>query len=519
MTYTQHAHHAVLTAAIGMLLLGGLSAPGQAPVPGAADKGLLGWWRFDDGGSDTAEDASGNGNDGAIAGAEWVQGEFGTALHFGGTDAQVAVPQVRGLDGSAEMTLATWVYWEGTGRYPNLITGGRWNPGGFLFFVADQTCSFRLGRPGPTPWPIPGRTDGWQEASVPFPRLELGKWYHLAATFKRPAITTYCNGQPVGTGTWDHPVGYSGELLFGTWHSTSGAHQGLMDEVRLYKRALTAEEIKAVYAKEAGGRANAATAAGKPYRALAAEAPPVAPAVVLETRSLRLALDKRARVVALVDKATGQDRRAATSLVDFVTATKASGVCRPTACTYQDGKLTVEFSRSAGTAVLEVTSQRDYLVFKVLAVSDPDVTALTFCNLRLAPMEHVSPMSGLAADDEFGFCLRALNLQTGVTVSGSPLRLSATASVPPGLAGAGAILVAVPAAKVRPMLQEALRREGVLVSPLGGPFALDAPENRDSYLFTTNLSEANVDEWIEVANRAGTPIIHHCAWYRALGHY
>ena len=49
-------------------------------------------WLFDEGEGTTATDSSGNGNDGTIHGATWVDGKFGQALEFNGTDNWVEVP-------------------------------------------------------------------------------------------------------------------------------------------------------------------------------------------------------------------------------------------------------------------------------------------------------------------------------------------------------------------------------------------------------------------------------------------
>jgi len=197
------------------------------------NKGLVGWWRFDEGKGDLAADSSPGHHDGEIDGATWVKGAFGTALWFGGKDSHVAVPGIAALDGSNELTLEAWVLWEGTGRYPNIVSALPWSPGGFLIFVRDKTCVFRMGRPGDKPWP---RSE-WQEVSAQLvPAIQLGRWYHLAATFKRPVITTYLDGRRAGRATWNHPVGQAGQIVIGRW-SDATAHHGLIDEVKLYTRA------------------------------------------------------------------------------------------------------------------------------------------------------------------------------------------------------------------------------------------------------------------------------------------
>ena len=41
-------------------------------------------------------------------------------------------------------------------------------------------------------------------------------------------------------------------------------------------------------------------------------------------------------------------------------------------------------------------------------------------------------------------------------------------------------------------------------SPLGGPWALDSPRNRESYLFNFgDMTEQNVDDWIRLAESLG----------------
>ena len=206
---------------------------GVGAVQGA-DPALLGDWRFDEGESDIAGDSSGQGHDGEILGATWVKGKFGTALHFAGRDAYVTIPAVAGLDGSAALTIKAWVYWEQGGKYPNIVTGGTWCPGGFLLFVAEDACSFRLGKPGPRQGTA---NSDWTETSASLVQFTPGRWYHVVATLERPQVQTYVDGKLVATGSWDYPIGYSGDLQIGTWGNPQVCHHGLIDEVQLYNRA------------------------------------------------------------------------------------------------------------------------------------------------------------------------------------------------------------------------------------------------------------------------------------------
>ncbi|MFO7905589.1 MAG: LamG-like jellyroll fold domain-containing protein [Planctomycetota bacterium] len=510
-----------------------LSAVTVTSTVASEQSGLLGNWKFDDAVGDVAVDSSGHGNDGEVWDAEWVCGPFGTALAFDGDGAHVRVPEIAGLDGSDEMSVEAWVLWQGTGRYPNIISGGTWSPGGFMVFVQDNNCSFRMGRPGAS---ATGNREQWREVGVPLVApFEQGRWYHLAATFKRPTIKTYVNGKQVAASSWDYPVGYRGDLVIGKW-SGSASHEGLIDEVRLYNRALTDEEVAADHRKEASTRVYKPET-GSPYQEIPRKSQLAAAVAVLETEFAKLAVGPSGRCTALIDKSSGQDRiRHSTPLV---TIKQDGTVDQRAACSLENRKLVFRFERSGAKVVVatqpsavdggEADAARredtdgnshtaDYFAFRLESVEGVAPESVCFVQLNLKACEHVHNMSGVAADKEFGVCLRALNLQTRVAVRGNPPMMTATAFEEHAVEGAAAALVACPRSQLRPVLQEMLRREGVPHSELGGPFALDARANRGSYVFA-DVSEKNVEQWIKLAKRGGIDCIHMNGWASSLGHY
>ncbi len=494
-------------------VLGAIGLCLGATVSSAADDGLVGHWKFDEAQGFFAEDSSGSDNDADLWGAQWVRGGFGTALSFSGVNSYVSVPRVEGLDGSDELSVEAWVYWEGGGQYPNILTGGRWSPGGFLVFVSNERCSFRMGRPGHAASDAGG---GWEEIGAPLvAKIEFGRWYHLAATFKRPDITTYVDGEKVGSAKWDYPVGYAGDILIGRWSSTQQCHQGLIDEVEIYNRALTAEEVQASYAAEAPRRGSP-EAGAKAYEIIPEAEQRGEALVKLETEFFTFEVDERGKCLALVDKRTGEDR--ITRAMPLASVRIGDRTIRRTRCSYQDGKLTIEFGKSEVRAVISVTARQRYLVFEVLSVEWADVDELTFLTLELPPGKYRNRMSGLVAGEEFGVCVRALNLDTQVTLGGSPPTLRAIGSKKYGLAGAKAALVACPTRELRTVLQEMVQTEGVPQSSLGGPWALDAEDCRGSYLFA-RVSESDVDRWIDLALRGGFTHVHFSGWGKSLGHY
>ena len=489
-----------------------IKAPVTAAEAERVDQTLLGDWRFDEGGGDVAGDRSGQGNDGEIRGADWVQGKFGTALHFGGHNAYVSIPGIASLDASNELTVEAWVYWEKGGRYPNIITGGTWCPGGFLFFVADNGCSFRLGKPGKVPLQV-GKD--WAETSASFLQFTPGQWYHLAATFKRPQVQTYVNGKAVATAAWDYPLGFSGDLQIGTWGNPQTCHDGLIADVKLYSRALTPEEVFGDFQRTAAGRGPAGPGE-RAYEKIVAKA--AVPAVTLDNDLTRLLLDARGRVIGLVDKATGKNHCAPVPGY-FATLRKGGVTYRPSACNADGGMLTLAFGKSRVTAQVKVSVQPRYFVFELAAVSDPDVDEAVLGGLAVDLAKELSASVAWASDAEFAAAIVPLNLQVEVGLAGGTYPAFSPKCVRRyGLPGAKIALAGCPTREVREVLKEVVRVEGLPSSPLGGPFALDAEENRGSYLFAT-VSESNVDEWIELGRRGGFAEIHLCPWWHRLGHY
>ncbi len=474
-----------------------------APVPG-----LLGYWKCDTGQGDVAEDLSGNGNSAELVGADWAKGKFGTALHFTGKESFATVPQLAGVDGCNELTVEAWVLWEAGGRYPNILTGGQWSPGGFLIFVHDKACSFRMGRPGARPGEaaVP-----WTEASATFVNsFQTGKWYHLAATFKRPQITTYLNGRKVGSAKWDYPVGYQGDLRIGTWNGGPSCHKGLIDEVKVFARALSAEEVQASYVAEAPRRT-------APDQAAYTVSPAVSqPLAAIENSLAKLEIDVRARCTALVEKRSGQNLLA--NAAPLLTVKVKDRILRPTACSYADGKLTVCFGKDKAKVVLGCANKARYLTFTVLSVEGEGVESLSLVSLPLVAGKHSSDTSGAVVGDNWGVCLREMNLQTQTSLGGAPCTVCASCSAEYGLVGSKAGLVVAPVAQLRPALQDMVQAEGLPQSLLGGPRALDAEGIRGSYLFA-HPSEREVERWIELAKRGGFTHLHFDGWYKSLGHY
>ena len=258
--------------------------------------------------------------------------------------------------------------------------------------------------------------------------------------------------------------------------------------------------------------------AGVSIAAAAAQpAAPSGPAATLETEGFRLVVGTDGYDVEFVDKRTGKDYSGKDVRQPFAYMRRAGKVLTPTGASASGGVITIAFPEGAGFD-LKVAPKGRWLVLEVAAVRGEGVEELMFCALRLLLTKHVSWISGVASDGEFAVCIRALNLKANLQLGGVPSHFKPVCYAKYGMVGARIAVVGCPADRLRPVLQDLVREEGLPWSPLGGPFAQDAEENRGSYVFAT-VSEASVDPWVALAKKAGLAQIHLIGWEQSLGHY
>jgi hypothetical protein len=201
--------------------------------------GLAAAFSFDEGSGTTASDSSGNGNNGTVSGATWAaQGKFGGALKFDGVNDRVNVPDKPTLDLTNRFTVEAWVK-------PSVLTGWRT----VLMKETPDGLSYALYANDNEPKPAAyGRINGsgFSNGSSGTAPLPVNAWTHLAATYNGSALALYVNGvqvdsQPVSGNlvTSNNPLSIGGSLVWGEFF------EGWIDELRIYRRALTASEIQA----------------------------------------------------------------------------------------------------------------------------------------------------------------------------------------------------------------------------------------------------------------------------------
>jgi PKD repeat protein len=195
--------------------------------------GLVAAYGFEEGNGSIVSDASGHGNTGTLNGATWASGRFGSGLSFNGTSAMVTINDSASLHFTGGMTLEAWVN-------PAAL-GATWSDIIFkapdVFFLMGTTPQGQLPDMGGTF--ASGNVYG---TAV----LPLNTWTHLAGTYDGTTMTFYVNGVQVASRPQTGPIATSNGALSIGGDSTSGQFwTGLIDEVRIYNRALAANEVVA----------------------------------------------------------------------------------------------------------------------------------------------------------------------------------------------------------------------------------------------------------------------------------
>ena len=283
--------------------------------------------------------------------------------------------------------------------------------------MRDRTCSFRMGRPGQRHG-VAG--EAWTEASAPFlSELPLKQWVHLAAVFKRPQITTYVNGKQVGSARWDYPVGQNGDLQVGRW-SGSTSHAGLIDELRIYRRALDAEEVLAL--------ANPAGRQTADYKDLGPAKTEAKELARYETRWATLVAGDDGSLLSLKEQGTGRELLVTPQPV-LAVEQKQGRRLQARQMRLDSGLLIADFPRGAGSAAIRIEAQDQYFTVTAADLKVPDAERFTFFQLSPAPKEYVGNMAGLASDDASGVCLRSLALEVDTSFHSPAPQFRATTTV------------------------------------------------------------------------------------------
>ncbi len=242
-------------------------APGRGLRKLEVTPNTVALWHMDEGEGDVIHDASGNGYDGAISGARWVKGRIGKALAFDGEDDYVDLDQHAGkLDFYAPATISLWFKSD-----EDAIQGSGflWSLGERVERGIDKHFVINLGE----------TTSALENEQVSIAIQDLSHrhvyyaspsrlwiaggptWHQLTVVVDGSRTRAYFDGEElaltdryggsVASNTGKYGEGLTaGQVRMGMLHDDHGARnffKGIIDEVAIYNRALSGEEILVQY--------------------------------------------------------------------------------------------------------------------------------------------------------------------------------------------------------------------------------------------------------------------------------
>ena len=229
---------------------------GTAFAAGPQTEGLVAHWAFDEGAGSTAVDSVAGGHNGKIHDAEWVEGRnsVGKALRFDGERSWVDCGNADALNLANEFTIEAWIKPENPGAHNMTIVAKGYRYAGRF--------NLRMG----IPWDrskLMLENGAYRTHEIPIP---LEAWSHVAGVCDGQRVAIFVDGEllserPFGGGfkpnkkamTIGQSIGAPGGEFF----------KGLIDEVRIYDRALPKYKLKGTTGRDINRGSKAITTKGE----------------------------------------------------------------------------------------------------------------------------------------------------------------------------------------------------------------------------------------------------------------
>jgi len=237
----QHIRKKYQTALLAAILIAPTSALAQDIT-----SGLEAHWGFEEAsGATQAADLSGNGNTAFFTSSDadndFVKGVFGQAVSIDGTtDCLRTNTNNDAIDNLDVFTLALWVR-------PNNLPGVQSR----LLSPGASTFDLQITSGNNFAFIVNTSASGGSNRNITSPALstqDLRKWHHVAGTYDGTTMILYVNGKPVNSNAQTGAVNNGGNG-FGIGNNATCGQPigGLYDDVRVYDRALTPEDVEALY--------------------------------------------------------------------------------------------------------------------------------------------------------------------------------------------------------------------------------------------------------------------------------
>jgi hypothetical protein len=207
------------------------------------------WWQGDGDANDTT-----GGNTSTLAGGvTFAAGEVAQCFQFNGQNQEVVVPDASSLNLSAGFTIEAWVNFADLNSPHPIVCKGNWGYHQYCLLTGGLGPSDELELLVESQ----GQYDYSGALTTSGAQLLPNTWYHIAATADGVTKSIYLNGQLLTNNPAPAPyTPNSNPVEIGRAANFAGAyfHSGLIDEISIYDRALTQNELQAIYSSATAGK-------------------------------------------------------------------------------------------------------------------------------------------------------------------------------------------------------------------------------------------------------------------------
>jgi hypothetical protein len=201
-------------------------------------RGLVGCWLMNEGSGIKVFDSSGNRNTGTLLNSiVWSPGWFGSCLYSDASSGRVSIGDTPSLDILGSITVSVWIKQLGA------------HQGGFGVIVSKRELSVAnsyemIVAGDDVRFIIDTSTSAYSQAID----IPLNVWYHFVGTWNQATISLYQNGILVDsdakTGSMSN---VTTSFTIGGTNIPNYSFNGLIDNVQIWNRALSASEIAQLY--------------------------------------------------------------------------------------------------------------------------------------------------------------------------------------------------------------------------------------------------------------------------------